>query len=99
LSNQGKTDDFGGMEDNNEEWERIKPVIQKLGEKMLKAKWVYQFRIDSDGVHALRTPLGQRRIKQLWGILKELEPQTICVDELGLLFLFTRKEARRLGWK
>lgn len=83
----------------NDNWEELKPKIQSLGERLLRSKWATTFTINETGIVFIPTPLGRRRVKQLWNIMRELEPQTLASFDKDFLFLLVLKEAERLGWK
>jgi hypothetical protein len=81
------------------DWESIEPMLQKLGEKLLRARWATRFKIDQSGIAFVRTPLGQLRLRQLWNALSELNARTLEEAELVFLFGIARKEAKRHRWK
>jgi hypothetical protein len=82
-----------------ENWESLKPILNQIGEKFLRAKWAEGFIIDESGIVFTNTPFGRRRLKQLWKILNELDASQIEDQELYFLLLIARIEARRLRWK
>jgi hypothetical protein len=85
------------MEEND--WESLEPMLQQLGEKLLRARWATGFKIDESGVAFSGTRLGQLRLRQLWNILRELDAHTLEEQELAFLFRIARKEAKRHRWK
>lgn len=73
--------------------------MQVFGEKLAKAGWVSSFLITESGMAFSPTAKGQKRIKQIWGMIKELELQKLSGFESSFLFLMVAKEGKRLGWK
>lgn len=83
------------------DWEEFKAELQAFGEKLMHAGWITSFRIgDQDFQIKLNpTPLGKKKLKQLWNVLHDLDGSNVTPLEIHTLLSIMYLQAEENRWK